>query len=151
MTVKQDIAAGSLSGCARGMLLESVITCPHCGTAKSEIMPTDACRYLYDCTGCGVRLWAKAGDCCVFCSYGTTPCPPIQAARADGTAASCCTGTADENSKRATVVPGNGTSDPKRLHTVPLFFRILHRRVAAEKRRLSHRIRNRSFVRRLRG
>jgi hypothetical protein len=24
------------------MILESVITCPHCGTAKSETMPTDA-------------------------------------------------------------------------------------------------------------
>jgi hypothetical protein len=150
MTVKQDIDTGSLSDRTPGMILESVITCPHCGTAKAEIMPTDACRYLYDCTGCGGRLWAKAGDCCVFCSYGTAPCPPIQATRAGGTA-SCCTGTADGKSKRATVAPENGTSDTKRLHTVPFFFRMLRRRVAAEKRRLSHRTRNRNFVRQLRG
>jgi hypothetical protein len=26
---------------------ESVITCPHCATAKSETMPTDACRFFY--------------------------------------------------------------------------------------------------------
>jgi transposase-like protein len=35
------------------MILESVITCPHCATAKSEIMPTDACQFFYTCTGCG--------------------------------------------------------------------------------------------------
>jgi hypothetical protein len=146
MTVKQDIA-GSLSDHARGMILESVITCPHCGTAKSESMPTDACVFLYDCTGCGERLWAKSGDCCVFCSYGTAPCPPIQAARADGTAAPCCTGTAESGSKRDALVSGNGASSAKRL---PFFFRMLRPRVAAEKRRLSHRHR-RNFVRRLRG
>jgi hypothetical protein len=28
-----------------------------------------------------VRLRPKAGDCCVFCSYGSVPCPPIQAER----------------------------------------------------------------------
>jgi len=29
------------------MILESVITCPHCATAKSEAMPTDACRFFW--------------------------------------------------------------------------------------------------------
>jgi hypothetical protein len=42
-------------------------------------MPTDACQFFYDCQGCGTRLKPKAGDCCVFCSYGNVPCPPIQA------------------------------------------------------------------------
>ena len=41
-------------------------------------MPTDACQFFYDCRGCGERLKPKPGDCCVFCSYGTMPCPPIQ-------------------------------------------------------------------------
>ena len=31
------------------------------------------------CEGCGTRLAPKPGDCCVFCSYGTVRCPPIQA------------------------------------------------------------------------
>ena len=31
------------------------------------------------CTGCGQLLKPKAGDCCVFCSYGSAPCPPFQA------------------------------------------------------------------------
>jgi hypothetical protein len=61
------------------VILESTITCPSCGTAKAEIMPTDACQFFYDCTGCGELLRPKSGDCCVFCSYGSVPCPPIQA------------------------------------------------------------------------
>jgi len=56
----------------------SRITCPHCGFARDEVMPTDACIYFYECRGCGERLKPKPGDCCVFCSYGTVACPPVQ-------------------------------------------------------------------------
>ena len=42
-------------------------------------MPTDACQFFYECKGCGERLKPKPGDCCVFCSYGSVPCPPVQA------------------------------------------------------------------------
>ena len=59
--------------------LQSTITYPQCGHAKEETMPTDACMFFYVCEGCGFRLKAKQGDCCVFCSYGTVKCPPIQA------------------------------------------------------------------------
>jgi hypothetical protein len=55
-----------------------------------EVMPTDACQFFYDCQGCGAVLRPKPGDCCVFCSYGDTPCPPIQQARLDGQDGSCC-------------------------------------------------------------
>jgi hypothetical protein len=51
------------------MVLMSVITCPHCGHAAIERMPSNVCRIFYDCRGCGVRLKPKPGDCCVFCSY----------------------------------------------------------------------------------
>ncbi|WP_088185132.1 MULTISPECIES: GDCCVxC domain-containing (seleno)protein [Sphingomonadaceae] len=71
----------------RAPLLESTITCPQCGSVKAETMPTNACQYFYDCTGCGALLRPKAGDCCVFCSYGTVACPPIQLSGPD---ASCC-------------------------------------------------------------
>ena len=57
----------------------STLTCPHCGHQVTETMPTDACQYFYDCLGCGVVLKPKPGDCCVYCSYGDVPCPPIQA------------------------------------------------------------------------
>ena len=59
--------------------LRSTITCPKCGHAREETMPTDACVIFYVCAGCGSRLKPKSGDCCVFCSYGTVKCPPIQA------------------------------------------------------------------------
>ena len=64
------------------MINESVITCPHCGTAKRETMLVDACRVFYVCSGCGATLRPMPGDCCVFCSYGSVPCPPIQRERA---------------------------------------------------------------------
>jgi hypothetical protein len=64
-----------------------LITCPHCGTAKLEQMPTNACQFFYDCIGCGTRLKPKPGDCCVFCSYGSVRCPPIQA---QGRSGGCC-------------------------------------------------------------
>ncbi len=66
------------------ILANSLLTCPECGHAEDEVMPTDACQYFYDCKGCGALLKPKAGDCCVFCSYGTVPCPPIQEARLSG-------------------------------------------------------------------
>jgi hypothetical protein len=62
-------------------ILESVLTCPQCGFSKQETMPTDACQFYYECTDCAVLLRPKAGDCCVFCSYGTVKCPPIQLQR----------------------------------------------------------------------
>ena len=57
----------------------SELTCPHCGHRSLEIMPTDVCIYFHDCAACGEVLRPKAGHCCVFCSYGSVPCPPIQA------------------------------------------------------------------------
>ncbi|HPI80663.1 MAG: hypothetical protein M9954_01740 [Cyclobacteriaceae bacterium] len=60
------------------MILQSEVTCPHCGHKKKETMPTDACVYFYRCEKCGKEIRPKAGDCCVFCSYGTVPCPPVQ-------------------------------------------------------------------------
>lgn len=72
-------------------ILQSVIRCPNCGVEKTETMPTDACQFFYDCTGCGTLLRPKPGDCCVYCSYGTVPCPPIQLVRESGdTTKSCC-------------------------------------------------------------
>lgn len=64
--------------------LESTLTCPHCGFVQRMVMPTDACLYFHECPNCKAMLRPKAGDCCVFCSYGSVRCPPRQA----GTA--CC-------------------------------------------------------------
>jgi hypothetical protein len=69
------------------MIQQSTITCPKCGHAATERMPTDACQFFYDCKGCGVRLKPKPGDCCVFCSYGSVPCPSMQSDRSEDTCA----------------------------------------------------------------
>lgn len=55
-------------------MLQSTITCPQCGHAREESIPTDACWWLYECEACHALLRPKAGDCCVFCSYGTVKC-----------------------------------------------------------------------------
>jgi hypothetical protein len=62
-------------------MLESVLTCPRCGASKTETMPTDACQFFYECSSCAALLRPRPGDCCVFCSYGTVKCPPIQLQR----------------------------------------------------------------------
>ena len=58
--------------------LESVLTCPECGHAKRECMPTDTCQFFYECERCHAVLRPKPGACCVFCSYGSVNCPPVQ-------------------------------------------------------------------------
>jgi hypothetical protein len=63
------------------LILLSTITCPACGATREESMPTDACQYFYECTHCKTLLRPKAGDCCVFCSYGSVACPPVQEQR----------------------------------------------------------------------
>jgi hypothetical protein len=64
--------------------LTSQLKCPYCGHLSSETMPVDACIFFHQCGGCGAVLKPNPGDCCVFCSYGSVPCPPIQQQR------SCC-------------------------------------------------------------
>ncbi len=64
--------------------LKSVITCPKCGNSKEETMPEDSCQFFYECEFCGEVLKPLEGDCCVYCSYGSVPCPPVQAK------SSCC-------------------------------------------------------------
>lgn len=59
-------------------ILQSIITCPECGHTKEETMPTNACQYFYECENCKEVLKPIYNDCCVYCSYGTVACPPIQ-------------------------------------------------------------------------
>ena len=40
--------------------------------------------YFYECQSCGKLLKPNKGDCCVFCSFGSVKCPPVQAS------AACC-------------------------------------------------------------
>jgi hypothetical protein len=74
---------------ARALELLSSLTCPHCGHHATERMPTNACVGFYTCKGYGQMLRPKRGDCCVFCTYGSVPCPPIQEEHATGISAAC--------------------------------------------------------------
>ena len=65
------------------IIYKSEIHCPYCGFEKEETMPEDACQHFYECENCHKLLKPKAGDCCVFCSYGTVKCPEVQKRKND--------------------------------------------------------------------
>lgn len=60
------------------MELSATITCPHCGTQRTMTMPIDYCLVVFDCDTCHAQLRPRRGDCCVFCTYGSLPCPSQQ-------------------------------------------------------------------------
>lgn len=60
------------------IIYDSEITCPECWCISTEKMPTDSCQFFYECKNCKTTLNPKQGDCCVYCSYGSVPCPSIQ-------------------------------------------------------------------------
>jgi hypothetical protein len=72
--------------------LQSNITCPACEYSATETMPIDACQVRYSCRCCSYEMRPKADDCCVFCSYGSVACPPVQEERAGvpGAISNCC-------------------------------------------------------------
>lgn len=66
--------------------LTSTVTCPACDARTEAEMPADACQFFWECPTCGTVLRPEEADCCVFCSYGDVPCPPVQRTGSD---ASC--------------------------------------------------------------
>ncbi|WP_272506956.1 GDCCVxC domain-containing (seleno)protein [Salinibacter sp.] len=65
--------------------ITSTITCPECRAQTRVEMPADRCVFFWECPSCETTLRPAPGDCCVFCTHGFVPCPPVQAD--DG----CCT------------------------------------------------------------
>ncbi len=61
------------------IVTESTLTCPQCGFAETLQMPSDACLWFHQCNRCNALLRPRDNHCCVFCSYGSVPCPPVQA------------------------------------------------------------------------
>lgn len=59
----------------------SLVTCLSCGDQRLEPMPEFSCLLAYTCLSCGTVLRPAEGDCCIFCTYGSVPCPPIQVLR----------------------------------------------------------------------
>lgn len=58
------------------------LTCPRCGSEAPARMPDDACVVRWTCPACASEVRPRTGDCCVFCSYGSRPCPPERASGA---------------------------------------------------------------------
>jgi len=57
-----------------GDSISATLTCPHCQHHQSETIPDNQCLFFYQCSTCREVIRPKAGDCCVFCSYGSRPC-----------------------------------------------------------------------------
>ena len=99
-------------------MLESVrlatIRCPDCDVEHQTAMPDDACLVFHECPACGVMLRPLPGDCCVFCSYGTEPCPSEKSRRM----AAADAGHASRNSTEARSESGTSSrsirSNPNR-------------------------------------
>ncbi|HCY40484.1 MAG TPA: hypothetical protein DHV48_03895 [Prolixibacteraceae bacterium] len=64
--------------------IKSIIRCPACGFEKQGVMHEDSCQFFYECENCKNILKTLRCDCCVFCSYGSVPCPPVQAKSSSG-------------------------------------------------------------------
>ncbi|MFX0116016.1 MAG: GDCCVxC domain-containing (seleno)protein [Candidatus Hodarchaeota archaeon] len=60
------------------MKTNSLFTCPECGQNELVEMPRGQCLISRRCNSCQEIIHPKNGDCCVFCSYGDTLCPPMQ-------------------------------------------------------------------------
>ncbi len=56
----------------------SEINCLECGMRTEEPMPATSCQVFHQCRHCGAIMQPRSGDCCVFCSHGSVPCPPVQ-------------------------------------------------------------------------
>jgi hypothetical protein len=86
--------------------LTSVLTCPACGHLDTLVMPTDACLFFHECAGCNTLLRPQPGHCCVFCSYGSVACPPIQAGDTCGDPSGACCAAPPEADAVAGVTRG---------------------------------------------
>ena len=62
------------------IVLESVLTCPRCGFAKPETMPTDACQFYYECSNCKAAAPQPRGLLrFLFVRLGEVPADPAAA------------------------------------------------------------------------
>jgi len=58
--------------------MRSILTCPTCGAQSEPEMPADACIFFLEREVCHALSRPKTGDCRVFCSCGSLPCPPVR-------------------------------------------------------------------------
>ena len=56
----------------------SVLKCAGCGFTQEFEMPLYASRKHFYCSNCNAVHESKSDECCIYCSYGTVPCPKEQ-------------------------------------------------------------------------
>lgn len=61
-----------------GVVGTCVVTCPVCKTQVQETMVSETLKLIYHCPVCLTWLSPKKGDHCIYESYGSVHCPPIQ-------------------------------------------------------------------------
>jgi len=61
-----------------GIVGDCVVTCPVCKTRVQETMVSETPKLIYHCPVCLTWLSPKKGDHCIYDSYGSVHCPPIQ-------------------------------------------------------------------------
>jgi anaerobic selenocysteine-containing dehydrogenase len=61
-----------------GIVGDCVVTCPVCKTQVHEQMVSETPKLIYHCPKCLTWLSPKKGDHCIYDSYGSVKCPPIQ-------------------------------------------------------------------------
>jgi hypothetical protein len=60
-------------------ILSSELVCSECGARQRMLMTATAPEESFACTTCGACFAPGPYDCCVFCCFGTVPCPVAQA------------------------------------------------------------------------
>ena len=61
-----------------GIVDDCVVTCPVCKTQVQEKMTSETPKLIYHCPVCKTWLSPKKNDHCIYDSYGSVKCPPIQ-------------------------------------------------------------------------
>jgi hypothetical protein len=61
-----------------GIVGVCVVTCPVCKTGVQVTMVSETPPQIYHCPVCLTWLSPKKGDHCIYDSYGSVNCPPIQ-------------------------------------------------------------------------
>lgn len=54
------------------------ITCRNCGATEDITMHSSLPERSFTCKKCTTVLLAHSDECCVYCSYGSVQCPPVQ-------------------------------------------------------------------------
>ncbi|MFZ4114204.1 GDCCVxC domain-containing (seleno)protein [Polynucleobacter sp. UK-FUSCHL-C3] len=56
---------------------QSTLTCPHCFVRECVEIHSAYPNQFHQCPSCLRPYQANKNDCCIFCSYGDTPCNQI--------------------------------------------------------------------------